>query len=247
MMKNRSIQLFLIFSAVLCFSCTPATAEMRVWMDKSGNQFVGEFERELFGSVRIRTPDRRLVAIKKENLSESDLKYLRAAILPEIAISVSKKSKAKVRNNTFVRDGDDIFVVTLKVKVKKLSKDPYRGTLRAEVYLVGEEVNSDHYRLSGKKSSLVSFNEENQGVYEFSTTTDFRQYDEYNNLERRGAEYVGYLVVVFDSEGNRMEYKKTLSWLKEEKIDKLRSYSVGSFFDGNCRKRSVPRPLSHRL
>ncbi len=141
-----------------------------------------------------------------------------------------------------MRDGDIINVVTAEVQVRKKSRAPFNGILRAEVYLIGKEVATDHYRLSGRGTSRVQFTEENQGVYTFQTSADFRVYEEYNDLEMRGAEYAGYLAVVMDSMGNRLAAETDLSWLKDEKIDALRKFHIDSFFDENCRKRSVPRP-----
>jgi hypothetical protein len=248
MMKNKTIRLILLFGAIISFSCTSVGAEMRVWMDKSGNQYVGEFVREKFGSVTIRTPDRRPLPIKLENLSVSDLEYLRTKILPPIKITARKKRREKERNEDFRRDGDYIDIVTLEVTVQTMSRIPYTGMLRSEVYLVGEEVaesDSKHcYRLSGKGGSRVFFNEENRGASKFLTSAEFRQFVSYSLGETRGADYAGYLVIVFDPEGNRMGYKTDLSWLDEDEIEKLRSFYVGKFFDESCRKRSVPRPKS---
>jgi len=245
-MKNRSIQYLLLFGAILSFSCSAVGAEMRVWRDKSGNQFVGEFVREKFGSVMLKTPDRRPLSIKKVNLSAGDLEYLRTTILPPIKMTVRKKKREKERNEDFRQSGDYISIVTLEVTVQKMSREPYAGTLRAEVYLVGEEVEEGTsgplYRLSGKGESQVFFNEENRGKYEFSKSATFRQYEEYRTGVPRGVEYAGYLVVMFDPQGNRMGYKTDLGWLDEDEIEKLRSFYVGKFFDESCRKRSVPHP-----
>jgi hypothetical protein len=109
--------------------------------------------------------------------------------------------------------------------------------------LIGKEVATDHYRLSGKGTAQVQFTEANQRKYTFETSADFRVYEEYNNLETRGAEYAGYLVIIIDPMGNKLATETDLPWLVgNEKIDALRKFYVDSFFDENCRKRSVPRP-----
>jgi hypothetical protein len=240
MMKNKTIRLILLLGAIIFFSSDGA--EMRVWRDNSGNQFVGEFVREKFGSVMLKTPDRQPLSIKHDDLSASDLEYLSTTILPPIKITARKSKKEKVRNEDFRRPGDYISIVTLEVTVQKLSRIPYAGMLREEVYLVGEELATDVYRLSGKGGSQVFFNEENRGKYEFPTSATFRQYEQWSTGVPRGVDYKGYLVVVFDPEGNRMGYKTDLGWLDEDEIEKLRSFRVGKFFDERCRKRSVPRP-----
>ena len=102
---------------------------------------------------------------------------------------------------------------------------------------------SGNFWLSGKGTSYVQLNEENRRKYTFEAAADFRVYEEYNNLETRGADYVGYLVVVLDSRGNKLATSMDLPWLEEgEKVDALRKFHIAAFFDENCRKHSVPRP-----
>jgi len=238
-------------SLLICFTLTSlffsgsVSAEMRIWEDTSGTSVKAEFVREIFGAVELRRPDGGLQSIPLEKLSAQDTEYLRTRIPPEIELVVRKQKRGKVRNEDFVRDGDVINVVTADIQVKKKSRPPFTGILRAEVYLIGKEVATDDYRLSGRETYQVQFTEENQGVCTFQSSADFRVYEEYNELEVRGAEYAGYLVIVMDSMGNRLATQTDLSWLKDEKIDALRKFHVGSFFDSNCRKRSVPRPRNY--
>lgn len=215
---------------------------MRVWEEKSGLQIKAEFVREIFGEIELRRPDGSLYSIPWENLSALDAEYVRTVIPPEVQLTVRKNEKAKVRNEKFVRAGDSMTTITIDVTVRKKSREPYNGVLRAEVYIVGQEVATDDYRLLGKSTSKVLFTDENRGLYSFSTSADSHVYEEYNEIETRGAEYAGYLVVVVDSAGNKLAVEKNLSWLEDDDVDKLRRFYIGAFFDETCRKRSVPRP-----
>ena len=230
------------FTLVAMFLCGSAFAEMRVWEDTSGIPVTAEFVREIFDTIELRRPDGSLYSIPLENLSPLDTQYLRTRIPPEVNLSVRTQKRSKVRNEDFVRTGDIINVVTADVEVQKKSRAPFHGVLRAEIYLIGKEVATDHYRLSGKETRRVQFTEDNQKVCTFQTSADFRVYEEYNELEIRGAEYAGYLVIIMDSEGTRLAVESDLSWLDDEKIEALRKLRVNSFFDETCRKRSVPRP-----
>ena len=58
--------------------------------------------------------------------------------------------------------------------------------------------------LLGRATSRVHFTEENKGSYTFKTSATYRVYEEYNDLETRGAKYEGYLVVVVDPQGNKI-------------------------------------------
>jgi len=238
----------IFFALTLVFFCGSALAEMRVWEDRSGKEVKAEFSRELFGSVELRRPDGSLYSIPLENLSDQDTKYLRTRIPPEIELEVRTQKLPKVRNENATRSeyeqfADDINVVTAKIEVRQKSSAVYNGTLRAEVYFIGKEVATDDYRLSGKGTAKIQFTEENNRKFTFETSTDFRVYEEYNKVQTRGASYAGYLVVVIDPAGKTLAMDTDLSWLEdEEKIDALRKFYIDTFFDENCRKRSVPRP-----
>jgi len=237
--QNR---LLICFALTAVFFCGSVSAEMRIWEDKSGISVQAEFVRELFGSVELKKPDGSRYSIPLENLSTQDMKYLRSRMPPEIELDVRTQKRGKVRNKEFVQESDVINVVTATVEIRQKSSAAYSGTLRAEVYLIGKEVATDDYRLSGKGTSQVQLTEANKRTFTFETSADFRVYEEYNKLETRGAEYDGYLVVVFDSLGNKLATKTDLSWLEEGEIDALRKFNIDSFFGENCRKRSVPRP-----
>ncbi|MBI9021472.1 MAG: hypothetical protein JEZ10_09505 [Verrucomicrobia bacterium] len=237
--RNRPLICFALTTVLFCGS---VSAEMRVWEDTSGNPVTAEFVREIFGAVELRRPNGALHSIPLESLSAQDTEYLRTRIAPEIELNVRTQKRGKVRNEEFVRNGDVIDVITAEVQIRKKSRTPFNGILRAEFYLIGKEVATEDYRLSGRETCRIQFTEENKGLFTFQTSADFRVYEEYNDFEVRGAEYAGYLVLVMDSTGNRLSSLTNLSWLKDEKIDALRKLHLDSFFDENCRKRSVPRP-----
>jgi len=221
---------------------------MRVWEDKSGNAVRGEYIREQFGSLELRQPDGSLHSIPLAELSAQDTDYLRTRIPPEIEVQVRTQKRPKERNKNasrarFEQFSDEINVVTARVEVRKKSSAAFTGTLRAEVYLIGEEVATDDYRLSGKAAENVQFTGDNEGLFTFENAADFRVYEEYNKLQIRGAEYAGYLVIILDSMGRTLAVETDISWMTEEKADAVRKFHVDSFFDENGRKRSVPRPL----
>ncbi len=247
--RRRRNNLFIFFAMAALFLRGSVSAEMRVWEDTSGKSVKAEFVRELFGSVELRRPDGSLRSIPLENLSAQDTKYLRTRIPPVIELEIRAQKQEKVRNKNTTRSeyeqfADDINVVTTTVRIRQKSSAVFNGILRAEVYLVGREVATpDIYRLSGKGTAQVRFTEENKKKFEFETAADFRVYEEYNNLETRGAKYAGYLVVVIDPAGNKLATQTDVPWLEgDQKIDALRKFNLDAFFDENCRERSVPRP-----
>ena len=228
---------------LLCLIITTAESyQMRVWEDVNGLQIKGKFIREIFGSIEIRRPNGELHSITIEELSAEDLTYVRTLIPPEVEILVRSSESAKERNEEFIWANDKVTVVSANVEVRKKSRSPYQGTLKAEIYLIGKEMVTGAYTLAGMATSRVHFTDENKGRYTFKTSAIYRVYEEYNELEIRGASYEGYLVVVVDPQGNKIATETDLSWLLDENINKIRNFYVGIFFNENCNKRSVPRP-----
>lgn len=247
--KHGSKRSFMGFVLAAFFCGGFAHAEMRVWEDVGGKQVKARFDRELFGSVELRRPDGSLYSIPVENLSPQDLRYIRTRIPPEIELEVRTQKREKERNKNATRSefeqfADDIDVVTADVQIRQKSSAVFDGVLRAEVYLIGREVATPEvYRLSGKTTAQVKFTEENGRKFAFQSFADYRQYEEYNKLETRGANYFGYLVVVLDATGKKLATRTDVTWLEEEeKIDAIRKLYVDAFFDNRCRGRSVPRP-----
>ena len=235
------IYLFIIVFLISNFT----SAQMRVWEDKNGLQIKGEFVREIFGSIEIRRPNGFLHNIAIEDLSEEDESYVRTLIPPDVSIDVKTSKKAKERNERFIWAHNDINIVSAETIIRKKSKSPYRGTLKAEVYLIGKEVVTDRYTLVDKTSSRIKFTDQNKGRVIVNSSGTFRVYEEYNNLEIRGWKYEGYLVVITDPIGNILTFKSDLNFLTDLNIPNIRKFHVGIFFDDNCVKKSIPRPRPH--
>ena len=130
---------------LLCLIITSAESfQMRVWEDVNGLQIKGKFIREIFGSIEIRRPNGELHSITIEDLSAEDLTYVRTLIPPEVEISVRASESAKERNEEFIWANDKVTVVSANVEVRKKSRSPYQGTLKAEIYLIGKELSLIH-------------------------------------------------------------------------------------------------------
>lgn len=228
--------------------------EMRVWTSKkTGLRVEAAYERMSGPKVRVRTADGKPLVLAVGSLSPADMKYLRTVVVPEIEIDVKKKEderpKCRVKTAIAVSTSDRTILITVSVAVKKKSRFPYDGTMVAEVYLIGDETNTEDHRLVSKRKFPVTFSEENDECCTFSLRDTFRAYVEYNGPnsygEERGCEYAGYVVVVRDINGDIAAYDTNLSYMDNEfseKIVRLGNFREFTFFRDNVKRRSVPRP-----
>jgi hypothetical protein len=225
----------LLMSAV--FSGT-VSAEMRVWQTADGRSFKAEFLREKFGLFYFRDENQQIQKVTVTDLVPSHVRYIRTMIPPEITLSYRKKMyKEKGRNAD-----QDVTLVDGTVKITKSGTTPFEGVLSGELYFVAKEVATDHYMMLARKKFAIRFPKGKNQAFEFTMSARTRVYNEYNNLQTRGRNYEGYLLVVTSPSGDILGIKTDLGWLDEDKIPTLRRFDVFNFFDKDCRKKSVPRP-----
>lgn len=225
---------------LLAVATLEAATEIRKWENRQGDRFEAEFVRELFGTVFFRTAEGKSFTVDTENLSVGDVTYIRTQIPPEVKIGFSKREQDK-KLSTYARPDDRVTIVTSSIEVIQTSRAPFYGTLTAEIYLVGKEVATPDFRMLARETRPVKFTEENRGRVVFEVTTEVRRYLEYNS-DVRGAQFTGYVAMVFGPQGNQIAWSTDLAWMREEDLHLLRDLKQGEFFDENCWKMPVPRP-----
>lgn len=240
-MCTKRIVGWLLFS--LFFVSGWANAEMRTWTKKDGTTLQAEFVREVLGTLVLKDAAERKISIRLNNLSVSDLRYYQNTIPPKINIDFFKNIKKKKRNRfavSFIRD--EMFVLNGTLTLTKESKRPFGGTLRGELYLVGQEVATDDYRMLLKKKFPLRFTAENKGICSLSVVTEIRQFIVALTKQSRGVTYSGYMVVIADEKGKVLQTKTDLGWLDEESLSFFRELPAGSFFNDLGFRVKVPRP-----
>ncbi|MBI9020018.1 MAG: hypothetical protein JEZ10_02020 [Verrucomicrobia bacterium] len=239
--RLRTVFQILLTGLLLALTDSVALAEMRIWHTQDGDRFEAEFLREKPGKVFLRGTDSQNFTVALTNLVANDIKYIRSRILPEVQIDFSK-SIEELERSDYARQTDHAMEVTGTVTVRRTSRSPFDGQFSGEVYLIAKEAATDDYRLFDKRGFAVRFPDGSR-EFEFETKAVVINYEEYTT-EMRGAFYEGYVVILFDLQGNPMAFDSNLSWMDESRIDALRKLPVPSFFDQTCKKRSVPRPKS---
>ncbi len=235
--KAKMIILIFLFSAMSAVSF----AQMRVWRKVDGSLFMAEFSRANFGSYYFETADGETIKLSEDSLIESDREHLRNMFPPKINLRVTKKTAPTVRNTKFVWSGDYMDTVTLSVAIKKMNKEPYDGFLNVEVFLVGAEVATSHFHMSGMKSFPVKLSDDKKAPTEIAFSANFRRYEDYND-EVRGRNYEGYAIIVSDTNGKVLLQETDLDWLEDDQFADLQKLYEGAFFNERCMKTSVPRP-----
>lgn len=228
-----------------------AYAEVRTWQDKTGRRYEAEFVQELFDNVTLRDTKGKEYRIAVEDLSEHDQKYVRVMVPPEMEIKFSKKTEPKPKPwELYDLDNDATTAISATVEIYKKSKRSFTSRLNAELFLVAKEVEGKNFILLSKTDSSFLFSEQNGGQHEFKADpVEVIVYTEYNGTQRRGEEYLGYLVAVSDSLGNLVGVSTDISWLADKVTELRELYLHGEasvysrhFDKETIRKVKVPRP-----
>jgi hypothetical protein len=246
MCTKKSVFFWGVIGVLMAMSLS-ASAAVRFWRDKDGNVHPGTYVRQAFGKTYFRGTDGKSFNLETADLTESDRKYITSLLPPEISITV-KDREIEITDYppeyTPDKWNDHEFEVQATVVVKKKSRDPYSGTLRGEVFLIGEEVAVDYYRLFARKGFSIRFPDgTSESEYQFKQA--YRYYD-FDALEPQGITYKGYVVVVDDPQGNIIGFKSNLSWLKKENVSFLRKMTCPEWFNDECKTQPVPRPIDTR-
>jgi len=232
-----------------------AYSETRVWETRDGRKYEAEFVHELFDKLTLRTKDGEEVRISVEEFSEHDQKYLRVMVPPVVEVNVDKstRTKSKEFDDQYDQDNDITAILSTKVNIQKVSKRPFTSRLNAELFLIGQEVQDrDYYILLSKTDSSFLLGEHNDNLHSFRTDPiELKVYTEFTK-QRRGHDYVGYVVAVSDAFGSLIHVDTDVGWLAD-KVEALRdlyirgaSSKYSRYFDKETvSKQNVPRPRDY--
>ncbi len=227
-----------------------AYPEVRTWKTKDGRTYEAEFVHELFDKLTLRTASGEEVRIPVDAFSEHDQKYIRVKIPPVMELDFRKATSIKPKPpENSDPDSDVITILSGKVTIKKKSNRTFTSRLKAELFLIGREVqDGDFYILLSKTESFFLLGEHNNDEHVFqSSPIELQVYTAFGVL-RRGPEYRGYLIAVSDMDGNIVHVETNISWLAD-KVSQLQAlYSRGSasvysrYFDKETITKQSPPP-----
>ena len=191
--------------------------ELRTWRDKDGAEFKGRFYLEMFGKLTIETEsgEKRVLAIA--DMSDFDKKYVRVMIPPKIEVKVRTKSFRIPDRPQFYPRPEVNESYTVIARITKKSQRPFTSRLKAELFLVAEEIVGDSHVLMSYTEGDFLLLEEQDFEHEFkSKPTKVSSYEDLLTKRKRGDVYKGYLLVISSMQGDVVAIESNLpSWMQE--------------------------------
>jgi hypothetical protein len=220
--------------ALLALSLT-CRAEYRTWKDNEGRKIQAELIQNVDGSVSLRTEQKKLLHVSISTLSAADQEYVLSLTPPHFDIDVQELTDT--HSSAFdIGDGDDrrgddndANILNRQTEIKatltKESMRAYKGTMSAELYVIGSKSISQEFVLINKTVVKVSFEKDMDNKFVFTSgNVDFRELEAGASY---GMQYAGYLLVMLDGSGKVFEEKSNHSELKEH-MAMIRKLSQGS-------------------
>jgi hypothetical protein len=231
----RRIQILLVVAGL----SIGVFAEFRIWTDAKGNFLEAELAGTDGKQIILQKRDGKKILLSPLALSEDDQKYLRGKISDELfdpaiaALDLEKPPRLEIdfkkvtdtKNNINSGSYRDIEMYSA-VTVKKKNREPYSGTMKAELYVIGHCQRDGRYVLLDKTKHEFSFDGKKR---ETSFQTSHITLREYRYNSNYSTEYKGYLVVILDQEGEIMMCQSSSSKF-EENYRRLAKLEKGSYF-----------------
>ena len=179
--------------AVFCLSS--AQAEFRIWEDKSGTIWEGEFVTMNAGLVVIRAHSGQKNEYKPESLSATDLDYLEKVVPPVLSLDVSRVTSGSSGKSEMVK---------CTAVIKKSDTRKYAGELTAVLVLMAEELATGAYSKAGSSKEFIFALPDKYGV-PIAFQSDAVKFAK--RSADSGRAYSGYILVVWDRFGNPIAIK----------------------------------------
>lgn len=143
--------------------------------------------------------------------------------------------------------------IQCRVKIRKSGGQPYADQLTAELYVIGQQIQTDLYGIIDVVKKEFNFTKENNNTVEFSSP--MYSLGRTSGNINVGGKYVTYLLVVVDKDGKIVDTRSGRN-IRDQGIAKIRELGPKTLFDkegnvagtvenpGEAFKKAVPAAVS---
>lgn len=191
-----------VIGCIVLFGIVPwGFGEMRTWTSRAGQTMEAEYVRDSMGKVWLKTPSGKVKNIPVSGLSQADQDYINLSRPPKLEITVDDNQKgASVKNDIDNRAE----TLQFEVEIRKASKRPYPGEMKAYLFVLGWDIEVDEYILLDSKKESFVLTPENNNSYSFKGK---RVKLEHDPSPPWGEKYAGYLVCIMKSDGGVLQFE----------------------------------------
>lgn len=219
---------------------------LRTWNLKSGKTYTAEFVSLVGDKVFLENDKGKQAKISLSDFSISDQEYISLSKPPSFSTTFVKSSSVRFVETTpyLEEDPPRINDFIFSAKIKKTDTKEYNHEVTVEFFAIAKELIGDKFILVDRQKSSFIPTKENDFSHTFSgPQIEFMEY--VYDGDRRGKEYAGNLVVIYDKFGRVIDYQTSNQWLYDH-MDNLKKIPIGRFFDKTCQRVIPTSPKAQR-
>lgn len=216
---------FLLLSTVL----NSSFAEKRTWTAVSGDTIEAEYVQHALNTVTIRTSGGKKIKIPISALSKSDQHYIYLKTPPKLEVSVDDNNRRRSVKDDIDNKKEDL---QFEVEIRKVSRQPYPGELKAHLFVLGWALDEEEYVLLEKVEETFALTEHNDEMHSFMGEELKLEHDP--GAPVWGIKYKGYLICIKTGSGETISLKGDKIF--EMNLDVLMESRSKDRFDRKMRK-----------
>ena len=213
--------------------------KFREWTLIDGKLFKATFVSKSGDTVFFENEKGKQAKVNFSELIDSDQDFITLLKPPKFDIDFVKSTSVRFIKTTpyLEEEAPRINDFVFTVKIKKNDTKEFDQEIFVEFFAIAKELIGDKYILVDRQKSSFIPSKENEFSHTFSgPPIEFMEY--VYDGDRRGKEYAGNLVILYDKFGRVIDFQTSNKWLYEN-LDDLKKIPIGRFFDKNC-KRVIP-------
>lgn len=244
---NRTTALVLIFLTSVC-----SGGEFRKWTLVDGAGFEAKCIVVIGKTVNFKFPSGKIKKLPLDQLIIADRTYIELENPPVFRIEFVRDRDQKVFD---LMPGQASYSLRppeyrchYGVKIKQRDTYAYKHELRMEFFAIGKERAGQRLILLDYQNTEPFFlTRENRWSYKFRSNREVvLQNYTYDEVQKRGRKYHGYLILLRDVRGKVIAMETSHDWLYEN-LKNLTERGVGNYMDKSCVRTFPTRPYNKRL
>jgi len=220
--------------------------KFREWTLRDNSSFKATYVSKNGSLVFFENEAGKQAKVEFSKLITSDQDFISLLKPPSFKIDFVKSTSVRFIKTTPYLDEEAPRVndFVFSVKIKKDDIKEFNQEIFVEFFAIAKELIGDNYILVDRQKSSFIPTKDNNFSHDFSgPSIEFMEY--VYDGDRRGKEYAGNLVVLYDKFGRVIDFQTSNKWLYEN-LENLKKIPIGRYFNKSCQRVIPTSPKAQR-
>ena len=220
--------------------------KFREWTLRDNSSFKATYVSKTGSLVFFENEAGKQAKVEFSKLITSDQDFISLLKPPSFKIDFVKSTSVRFIKTTpyLEEEAPRVNDFVFSVKIKKDDIKEFNQEIFVEFFAIAKELIGDNYILVDRQKSSFIPTKDNNFSHDFSgPSIEFMEY--VYDGDRRGKEYAGNLVVLYDKFGRVIDFQTSNKWLYEN-LENLKKIPVGRYFNKSCQRVIPTSPKAQR-